>query len=46
VPVRWSIRQGRVIATTQLAQTWIQTDRGGEELYEEQPLADAKGPKA
>ncbi len=32
VPVRWSIRQGRVIATTQPAQSWIQTDRGGEEL--------------
>ena len=33
VPVRWSIRQGRVIATTQPAQSWIQTDRGGEELF-------------
>ncbi|WP_297196760.1 cytosine deaminase [uncultured Pluralibacter sp.] len=33
VPVRWSIRQGRVIATTQLAQTWVQTDSGGEELF-------------
>ena len=33
VPVRWSIRQGRVIATTQLAQTWIQMDGGGEELF-------------
>ncbi|WP_058910363.1 cytosine deaminase [Entomohabitans teleogrylli] len=32
VPVRWSIRQGRVIATTQLAQTWVMTDRGGEEI--------------
>jgi cytosine deaminase len=31
-PVRWSIRQGRVIATTQPAQTWIQTDSGGEEV--------------
>ncbi len=48
VPVRWSIREGRVIATTQLAQTWIQTDRGGEELsfMRNSPLADAKGPKA
>ena len=47
VPVRWSIRQGRVIATTQLAQTWIQTDRGGEELFftRNSPSADAKGPK-
>lgn len=33
VPVRWSIRQGRVIATTQPAQSWIQTDRGGEALF-------------
>lgn len=33
VPVRWSIRQGRVIATTQLAQTWVQTDSGGEEVF-------------
>lgn len=32
VPVRWSIRQGRVIATTQLAQTWVQLDSGGEEI--------------
>lgn len=32
VPVRWSIRQGRIIATTQLAQTWIQMDTGGEEV--------------
>ena len=31
VPVRWSIRQGRVIATTQLAQTWVQMDGGGGE---------------
>ena len=48
VPVRWSIRQGRVIATTQPAQSWIQTDRGGEELsfMRNSPLADAKGPKA
>ena len=48
VPVRWSIRQGRVIATTLPAQSWIQTDRGGEELsfMRNSPLADAKGPKA
>ncbi|QBX84529.1 cytosine deaminase [Enterobacter roggenkampii] len=32
VPVRWSIRQGRIIATTQLAQAWIQMDTGGEEV--------------
>jgi len=32
VPVRWSIRQGRIIATTQLAQTWVQMDNGGEEI--------------
>ncbi|KJG08628.1 cytosine deaminase, partial [Raoultella planticola] len=46
VPVRWSIRQGRVIATTQLAQTWIQTDRGGEELFfsRNSPFTEAKGP--
>ena len=31
-PVRWSIRQGRVIATTQPAHSWIQTDSGGEEV--------------
>jgi hypothetical protein len=45
VPVRWSIRQGRVIATTQLAQTWIQTDKGGEELFftKNNPFAEAKG---
>lgn len=30
--VRWSIRQGRVIATTQPAQSWVQTDSGGEEV--------------
>ncbi|WP_431624987.1 cytosine deaminase [Enterobacter chuandaensis] len=45
VPVRWSIRQGRVIATTQLAQTWIQTDVGGEEVSfaRNSPSADRKG---
>ncbi len=32
VPVRWSIRQGRIIATTQLAQSWVQMDQGGEEV--------------
>ena len=31
-PVRWSIRQGRIIATTQLAQSWVQMDSGGEEV--------------
>lgn len=29
-PVRWSIRQGRIIASTQPAQSWIQMDNGGE----------------
>ncbi|MCS2157380.1 cytosine deaminase [Scandinavium sp. H11S7] len=45
VPVRWSIRQGRVIATTQLAQTWVQTDIGGEELSftKNSPFAERKG---
>jgi len=45
VPVRWSIRQGRVIATTQLAQTWIQTDRGGEEVCftQNSPSAGSRG---
>ena len=48
VPVRWSIRQGRVIATTQLAQTWVQMDRGGEELFftRNSPFAGTKGPEA
>jgi cytosine deaminase len=34
-----------VIATTQLAQTWIQTDKGGEELFftKNNPFAEAKG---
>jgi len=43
--VRWSIRQGRVIATTQLAQTWIQMDSGGEELFftKNSPFAERKG---
>lgn len=47
VPVRWSIRQGRVIATTQLAQTWVQTDRGGEALFftRNSPFAGTKGPE-
>lgn len=45
VPVRWSIRQGRVIATTQLAQTWVQMDNGGEELFftRNSPFSDRKG---
>ena len=45
VPVRWSIRQGRVIATTQLAQTWIQMDVGGEEVSfaRNSPSAERKG---
>jgi cytosine deaminase len=45
VPVRWSIRQGRVIATTQLAQTWVQMDNGGEELFftRNSPFGDRKG---
>ncbi len=30
VPVRWSIRHGRIITTTQPAQTWVQVDNGGE----------------
>jgi cytosine deaminase len=32
VPVRWSIREGRVIATTQLSQTWVMLD-AAEEIY-------------
>lgn len=45
VPVRWSIRQGRVIATTQLAQTWVQTDSGGEEVFfsRNSPFTGGKG---
>lgn len=45
VPVRWSIRQGRVIATTQLAQTWVQTDSGGEEVFFSRsgPFSGVKG---
>jgi cytosine deaminase len=44
-PVRWSIRQGSVIATTQLAQTWVQMDRGGEEVFftRNSPFASDKG---
>jgi cytosine deaminase len=39
VPVRWSIRQGRIIATTQLAQTWIQMDTGEKRsVCQKQPL--------
>lgn len=36
-PVRWSIRQGRIIATTQLPQSWVQTDSGGEEVLFSRP---------
>lgn len=45
VPVRWSIRQGRVIASTQLAQTWVQTDSGGEEVFFSRsgPFSGGKG---
>lgn len=32
VPVRWSVREGRVIATTQLAQTWVMLD-DSEEIF-------------
>ncbi|MDQ7882476.1 cytosine deaminase [Atlantibacter hermannii] len=32
VPVRWSVRHGKVIATTQLSQTWVKMDNGGEEI--------------
>ena len=39
VPVRWSVRHGKVIATTQLSQTWVQMDNGGEEIYFTRPLA-------
>jgi cytosine/creatinine deaminase len=40
VPVRWSVRHGKAIATTQLAQTWVQMDNGGEEIYFTRPSAD------
>lgn len=45
VPVRWSIRQGRVIASTQLAQTWVQMDNGGEEVFftRNSPFTGGKG---
>ncbi|MGK9174272.1 cytosine deaminase [Yokenella regensburgei] len=36
-PVRWSIRQGRIIATTQLPQSWVQMDSGGEEVLFSRP---------
>ncbi|MEX5410557.1 cytosine deaminase [Atlantibacter hermannii] len=39
VPVRWSVRHGKVIATTQLSQTWVQMDNGGEEIYFTRPSA-------
>lgn len=32
VPVRWSVREGRVIATTQLAQTWVMLN-DSEEIF-------------
>jgi len=37
--------EGRVIATPQLAQTWIQTDRGGEEVCftQNSPSAGSRG---
>ena len=33
VPVRWSVREGKVIATTQLAQTWVMLDKAEEIQY-------------
>lgn len=33
VPVRWSVREGRVIATTQLSQTWVMLDEAEEINY-------------
>ena len=30
VPVRWSVREGKVIATTQLSQTWVMLDEAEE----------------
>lgn len=33
VPVRWSVREGRVIATTQLSQTWVMLDKAQEIHY-------------
>ncbi|BDH44294.1 cytosine deaminase [Salmonella enterica subsp. enterica serovar Choleraesuis] len=42
VPVRWSIRHGRVIATTQLAQTWIKMDGDNVEQVDfSRPSAEA-----
>ncbi|MED5698615.1 cytosine deaminase [Enterobacter ludwigii] len=45
VPARWSIREGRVIATTQLAQTWIKMDDVAEEhiFTKNSPFAERKG---
>ncbi|MEY8712865.1 cytosine deaminase [Mangrovibacter phragmitis] len=37
VPVRWSVRNGRIITTTQPAQTWVQVDKGGELVDFSQP---------
>ncbi|KFC77494.1 cytosine deaminase [Buttiauxella agrestis] len=33
VPVRWSVREGKVIATTQLSQTWVMLDDAEEIKY-------------
>jgi cytosine deaminase len=33
VPVRWSVREGKVIATTQLSQTWVMLDEAEEIKY-------------
>ncbi|WP_435955602.1 cytosine deaminase [Dryocola sp. BD626] len=33
VPVRWSVREGRVIATTQLSQTWVMLGEAEEIKY-------------
>ncbi|HEY3591517.1 MAG TPA: cytosine deaminase [Buttiauxella sp.] len=33
VPVRWSVREGKVIATTQLSQTWVMLDEEEEIRY-------------
>lgn len=38
VPVRWSVRNGRVIATTQLSQTWVMLDET-EEIHYSGPSA-------
>ncbi|MRT12544.1 cytosine deaminase [Enterobacteriaceae bacterium RIT711] len=33
VPARWSVRAGKVIATTQLSQTWVMLDGAEEVMY-------------